>query len=107
VFEGRCLRAGSLVQRLGLRGNVGCAGDAGGLGMAFWAQPVLICVPLRSVGRSLQKPYRIPRKFLARGGGEGMPRYAEATGGVGEGGNKVELTAETGCWEIPDTLTGR
>ena len=36
-----------------------------------------------------------------------MPRYAEATGGVGEGGNKVELTAATGFWEIPDTLTGR
>ena len=35
-----------------------------------------------------------------------MPRYAEATGGVGEGGNKVEPTAATGIWEIPDTLTG-
>ena len=36
-----------------------------------------------------------------------MPRYAEATVGVGEGGNKVEPTAATGFWEIPDTLTGR
>ena len=37
-----------------------------------------------------------------------MPRYAEATGGVGEGGNKVELTAATGIWDIPpETLTGR
>ena len=36
-----------------------------------------------------------------------MTCYAEATGGVGEGGNKVELTAATGFWEIPDTLTGR
>jgi hypothetical protein len=36
-----------------------------------------------------------------------MPRRAVATGDVGEGGSKVEPTAATGVWEIPNIMPGR